>query len=221
YQANYVYGKVNDDVSDVFDLAGASALPQNSLTFAGEYGPANFDVRHRITYNFIYDLPQLNNDGPVMKTLFGGLYLAGTGKFHTGQPFTVNSVFDINFDGNLTDRFDNTLFITVNDSRLNPLSLTCTSQAQCRTMLASFGHDGSLRRNSFRAGNVLYLDLSVSKRFRISESQDVQFRVDVFNFINRANFGVPVRFLEAAGFGAANDTITPARRVQLALKYSF
>jgi hypothetical protein len=45
--------------------------------------------------------------------------------------------------------------------------------------------------------------------------------VDFFNFINRANFGVPVRFLEAPGFGRATETVTPGRRVQFALKYSF
>jgi len=221
YQVDYVYGKVSDDASDVFDLAGASALPQNSLTSAGEYGPANFDVRHRFTYDFVYDLPRLNSANAVMKTVFGGWTLAGTGKFYTGQPFTVNSVFDINFDGNLTDRLDNTRFITENDSRLSPLSLTCTSAVQCRTMLAPFGHDGSIGRNTFRAGNVLALDLSISKRFRIKESQDIQFRMDVFNFINRANFGIPARYLESSGFGSANDTITPARRIQFALKYNF
>ena len=33
--------------------------------------------------------------------------------------------------------------------------------------------------------------------------------------------GVPVRFLEAPGFGRAVDTITPGRRIQFALKYNF
>ena len=59
FQLSYNLSKATDDVSDVFDLAGASALPQNSLTFAGERGPANFDARHRITYNFIYTFPRI------------------------------------------------------------------------------------------------------------------------------------------------------------------
>jgi hypothetical protein len=45
--------------------------------------------------------------------------------------------------------------------------------------------------------------------------------VEIFNFINRANFGVPVRLLEAPGFGAATDTLTPGRRVQFTLKFMF
>ncbi|MEP6913556.1 MAG: TonB-dependent receptor, partial [bacterium] len=54
YQIAYTLSRATDDVSDVFDLAGASALPQNSLTFAGERGPANFDARHRFSYNLVY-----------------------------------------------------------------------------------------------------------------------------------------------------------------------
>jgi hypothetical protein len=46
-------------------------------------------------------------------------------------------------------------------------------------------------------------------------------RVDVFNLFDRANFGIPVRLLEAPAFGQAVSTVTPGRRVQLALKFSF
>jgi len=45
--------------------------------------------------------------------------------------------------------------------------------------------------------------------------------MDIFNFINRANYGIPVRFLEAPGFGQATDTVTPGRRIQFGLKYIF
>lgn len=221
YQFNYVYGEVYDDVSDVFDLAGASALPQNSSTFAGEYAPANFDVRHRFTYNFIYDLPRLRGQSGLIRHLFGDWQIAGTGRFSTGQPFTVNSIFDVNLDGNLTDRLDNTDFITLTGDRRQPLRLTCTSQNQCQSMLAPLGRDGSVPRNNFRAGSIMELDLSFNKRFIINEKQNLQFRVDVFNFTNRANFGVPVRFLEFPSFGQATDTVTPGRRIQFALKYNF
>ena len=57
YQIAYTLSRAIDDVSDIFDVAGASALPQNSLTFSGERGPANFDATHRFSYNVVYDLP--------------------------------------------------------------------------------------------------------------------------------------------------------------------
>ncbi|MCY7376791.1 MAG: carboxypeptidase-like regulatory domain-containing protein [Pyrinomonadaceae bacterium] len=221
YQASYVYGKVEDDVSDVFDLAGAFALPQDSLNLAAEFAPANFDVRHRFTYSFVYDLSGLRSQNNVVRYLLGGWQVAGTGKYNTGQPFTVNTIFDVNFDGNLTDRLDNTRFIRQTDNRRQPLVLTSTRQTDLQSMLADFGDNGTIQRNSFRAGSILELDLSFIKRFNITESQNLQFRADFFNFINRANFGIPVRFLESPGFGQAADTVTPNRRIQLALKYTF
>jgi hypothetical protein len=87
--------------------------------------------------------------------------------------------------------------------------------------LAAVGQDGRIGRNSFRGSNLLDLNLGVIKNFWIKSNQNLALRMDVFNFINRANFGIPVRQLEAPGFGRATDTVTPARRIQFALKYSF
>ena len=218
YDLAYTFSKATDDVSDVFDLAGASALPQNSFNLTAERGPANFDARHRFAYNFNYTFSNFADHGRALRALAGGLQIAGTGQFQSGQPFTVNSIFDVNLDGNLTDRLNNTNGLEVTGNRRQPLRLTTTNTAG---MLARVGQDGSLGRNSFRAGNLLDLNLAIIKKFAVTSSQDVTLRLDVFNFLNRANFGIPVRQLEAPGFGKATDTVTPARRVQVALKYSF
>ncbi|MBA2706065.1 MAG: carboxypeptidase regulatory-like domain-containing protein [Blastocatellia bacterium] len=218
YDLAYTFSKATDDVSDVFDLAGASALPQDSFDLTAERGPANFDARHRFAYNFLYTFSNFAARERLFRALAGGLQIAGLGQFQTGQPFTVNSIFDVNLDGNLTDRLNNTNGIEVTGNRQQPLRLTTTNTAG---MLASVGQDGRIGRNSFRAGNLLDLNLAVIKKFAITSSQGVMLRVDIFNFLNRANFGIPVRLLEAPGFGQATNTVTPGRRILLALKYSF
>jgi hypothetical protein len=136
----------------------------------------------------------------------------------TGQPFTVNSIFDVNLDGNLTDRLDNLNGLVVTGDRQQPLRLTTTDPT---TLLAPIGQDGQIGRNTFRTGNVIELDLSISKDFFSSATRSLILRADIFNFINRANFGVPVRWLGAPGFGQTTETITPGRRLQLTVKYSF
>jgi len=215
YQVSYNLSKASDDVSDVFDLAGASALPQNSLTFAGERGPANFDARHRVTYNLVYTFADYTGG---IRSVLRGLQIASIGRLQSGQPFTVNSILDINLDGNLTDRLNTLDGIVVTGDRSQPLKLTTDNTL---SLLAPFGQDGKISRNTFRAGNLIELDLAVIKTFRIDAERSLIFRTEIFNFINRANFGVPVRFLEAPGFGKATDTVTPARRIQFALKLAF
>jgi hypothetical protein len=215
YQLSYTLSKATDDVSDVFDLAGASALPQNSITFAGERGPANFDARHRITYNFVYSFPDYKNG---LRRVLGGLEIATIGRLQSGQPFTVNSIIDINLDGNLTDRLNTLEGIIITGDRSQPLQLATNNTL---SLLAPFGEDGRIGRNTFRAGNLVELDLAFIKSFRLDEDRSLMFRTEIFNFINRANYGVPIRFLEAPGFGKATDSVTPGRRIQFSLKLSF
>jgi hypothetical protein len=217
FQANYTFSSAIDDVSDVFDLAGAAALPQNSRTFAGERAAAGFDVRHRLNFNFVWELGALSADG-LVKRLLEGWQIAGAGHFRTGQPFTVNSIFDINLDGNMTDRLDTTDGLIVTGDRRQPLQLATDDTF---LLLAPFGQDGRIGRNKFRAGNVLELDLAVSRVFALTAEQQLWLRAEFFNLINRANFGIPVRWLEAPGFGRAVRTLTPGRRIQFALKYNF
>ena len=217
YQAAYTFSRAIDDVSDVFDLAGASSLPQNSFDLGQERGLANFDVRHRFTYNFVLDLPAFNNLGALGHGLFGGWQLASTGQMQTGQPFTVNSLFDVNLDGNLTDRPNTTNGITVTGDRRQPLRLT----VEPTSLLAPIGQNGAVGRNTFRAGGILLLNLAAVKNFPVTEKQTLIFRAEVFNLTNRANFGIPIRFLEADHFGEATDTVTPGRRIQFVLKYQF
>jgi hypothetical protein len=218
FQAAYTFANAEDDVSDVFDLAGASSLPQNSFDLDGEWGAANFDARHRFAYNFIYDFSRFREGGGgLLRSVLDGLQLAGTGQIQSGQPFTVNSIFDVNLDGNLTDRLNTTAGLERTGDRRQPLRLT----ADPTTLLAPIGQDGRVERNAFRAGSFVGLDLSLIKNVRLGEERSVVFRVDAFNFINRANYGIPVRFLEAPGFGQSTNTVAPGRRIQFALKLNF
>ncbi len=218
YQIAYTLSRAVDDVSDVFDLAGASALPQNSFTFAGERAPANFDARHRLSYSFVYDLPALSTRTKAVRLLLGGFQVASLGRFQTAQPFTVNTIWDVNLDGNLTDRLNTTQGLQVTGNSSRPLILVAPDPL---SLTAPIGQDGQIDRNSFRAGNILELDLALVKSFAFTSQQRLTVRAEIFNFIDRANFGIPIRFLGAAGFGRAVDTITPGRRIQLGLKYSF
>jgi hypothetical protein len=218
FQAGYTFGKATDDVSDVFDMAGASALPQDFTNLAAERGPANFDVRHRISYNLIYTLPGFNNSSGFVRTIFGGVEIASTGQFQTGQPFTVNSIFDVNGDGNFTDRLNSLNGLQITGDRRQPLRLTTSNTT---SLLAADFRNGSIGRNTFRAGNIWTTDLAIAKAISFSEGVKLILRTEIFNIFNRANFGIPVRFLEAPAFGQATDTVTPGRRIQFALKLVF
>ena len=68
----------------------------------------------------------------------------------------------MNLDGNLSDRLDNMNGLVETGDRRQPLRLTTNDPT---TLLAAIGQNGRIGRNTFRAGNVLELDLSLSKSF--------------------------------------------------------
>jgi hypothetical protein len=95
----YTWSHAIDEVSDLFDTAGGTALPQNSFDRAAERASAAFDVRHRFVYSVLWDMPFWRDN-----SLLGGWQVASIGTFQTGQPYSVLFCCDLNLDGNLTDR---------------------------------------------------------------------------------------------------------------------
>ncbi len=220
-QFNYTLSHALDDASDVFDLAGSSALPQSSLTRAGEYASSNFDARQRLSYSTSLRLPSLRTSASRWKrNVLGGYEVLGTGQYQTGQPFTVISLYDWNLDGNLTDRLNNTNGLLVTGHRRQPLRLA-DSVTNRNLLLAPVGFEGAIARNTFRGSSYLLLNLALQKSLAFNEKRQLQFRAEAFNFLNRTNFALPVRILEAPSFGSSVSTATPARRIQFALKYVF
>jgi hypothetical protein len=213
----FTYSHAVDDVSDFFDTAGAFALPQNSLQ-RSEKASASFDARVRSVNHFIFDLPSA-------VPFFGSMQLAGIITAQTGQPYTVNSAIDVNHDGNLTDRLNTTAGLIRSGNQQVQLQLEPGTDRA--SLLAPDGFNGVIGRNTFRAPGTFTCDLAVTKPIlifrnpRFGENQKLLLRAEIFNVFNRANFGIPIRILEAPGFGSSVNTNSAPRTIQLALKFLF
>ena len=53
------------------------------------------------------------------------------------------------------------------------------------------GTEGNVGRNVFRAPKFQNHDLAIFKNFRIKEGMKLQFRTEMFNFVNHPNLGLP------------------------------
>ncbi len=92
-QVNYTYGHALDEVSngglEQFVFGGA-LYPQDANNLRGSYGPADYDVRHSINANYIWEVPfqdALRGHGPEL--LRKGWQVSGTVFARTGFPYTV------------------------------------------------------------------------------------------------------------------------------------
>ncbi len=220
--ASYTWSKAIDDVSDVFDVAGAFALPQDDRNLRAERGQANFDVRHRFVTSLVSELPILRRFDTakgLAGAVFGGWRLALISNHQSGQPFTVNSSLDVNLDGNLTDRLNSVSGLVVsNEGRVR---LRLPTGVMTSTLLAPLGENGQVGRNTFWASARHETDVALNKSFRLRREHSLTFRCEVFNVWNRTHFGIPERILEAPAFGQSVDTRRESRQIQFAVKYSF
>ena len=92
-QINYTYGHALDEISNggIGQFAfGSSLFPQNGNDLRGSYGPADYDVRHSLNANYVWEVPfkaALHDRGP--EWLVSGWQVSGTVLARTGFPYTA------------------------------------------------------------------------------------------------------------------------------------
>jgi hypothetical protein len=83
------------------------------------------------------------------------------------------------------------------------------------------GEIGTGGRNAFRGPRYFSVDLSLVKRFRITERHGVLFRAEAYNLFNNSNFAPPNSDFSKGAFGRISSTVGNPRMLQMALRYDF
>jgi hypothetical protein len=114
------------------------------------------------------------------------------------------------------------------NSLVNPGSALNYIKTQCFAVPAA-GHLGNAGRNSLTGPGLVNTDLSFFKNNKLSEKLSLQFRAEIFNLLNRANFAPPIDNnvvfnqdgSRVGNAGVLTATQTPARQVQFGVRVSF
>ena len=242
FDANYTYSKALDQISDAFTTrsVGGNFAAQDSLNPALDYGPADFNIKHRFVVSYSYDLPFFKANRWI-----GGWSVSGIVTAQSGVPFSIfNGGIDTNKNGTLNDRgsyvgpgglshaytgngaagasgyinpalFD-TIYPVQNFDPLNPPAQAFICPATAATNGGRFCEGpsvGQLNRNSLVGPKYVDTDLSVAKRFKINESAGLTFQAGFFNLFNHPNFAIPDNNLADLGgtFGQSTATFAPGQ----------
>ena len=224
---SYTWAKSIDDASNFFSSAGDPNFPQNSYNVSAERGRSNFDVRHRLSVSYSYDLPfgrgkrYLADDGLASK-LLGGWQSFGVVTWQSGRPFTVALLSEIDNSG--TGR--SILGFGANDrpNLVGNPELNSHSPSQWfNTAAFAFpapGTFGNAGRNIVDGPGYQSVNASLVKNTHLTESVNLQFRVEAFNLFNHPNFNLPDNFLGSPTFGQISSARDP-RHLQFGLKLLF
>ncbi|HEU5238572.1 MAG TPA: TonB-dependent receptor, partial [Pyrinomonadaceae bacterium] len=232
-QVSYTFAKSIDDQSSSLgrnEFGNGQARTVDPYNKKLNRGLSDFDVRHNLSLNFVYDLPFGNKANGLRKVLVSGWQLSGILTAQTGIPISPIFTFDQDRDGT-----------TDNEQRPNlapgitriPTHLSQTQLFDPNVfVLPAVGFRGSLGRNVITGPGLFTFDPAVVKKFSLSEdgTRSLQFRMEVFNAFNHANFAIP----EVSNLTIFNDattrnptagqitkTITPGRQIQFALRLVF
>jgi hypothetical protein len=171
------------------------------------YADSDYDVRHNITGNYLYQMP-FHSENRLVDAALGGWIMSGTVYFHTGFPFTLLDSGD--FFGEVAG--NNGTNGAVLAQPITPVQQSCTSpNVPCYTLAQFAGQAnpaltgpcnpcsnpaptgfGDIRRNAFRGPNYFNTDFSLRKNFRVTERMALQLGANAYNVLNHPNFQNPV-----------------------------
>lgn len=255
FDANYTWSKALDQLSDTFTPRGGGSAgvvqPTDSFNPALDYGPADFNIKHRFVVSYSYDLPFYKGN-----RWLGGWSVNGIITAQSGVPFAPFDLTgnDANKDGIPNDRlaFVGTGNPIISDRSpanafFNPADFAAISPGNPFPYdpVAAGGqfigcpasqHGGlfcegpaalQVSRGAFTGPKYVDVDFGVAKRFKIAESAGLTFQASFFNLFNHPNFAIPdANFADLGGtFGQSTATFNPgqggARVTQLALRFDF
>jgi hypothetical protein len=208
--ANYTWSHTLDDISSTFSdsLQGGSGYI-GSLGYTNLYNPrldwgnADYDVRNRFVLSPIWQTPWHNTGKGLLTNVVGGWSLEGIFTARTGTPFSVYDYNNIEV-GYTVPRLTPATSITqykvgsavdLGGNVFNALSIPVPASfaplnsALGISDLGPFPADMT-HRNAFRGPGAWNLDLSMGKKFKVTEKLGLEFRAEAFDIFNHHNFYV-------------------------------
>jgi hypothetical protein len=197
------------------------------LNVRAERGRSNFDVAHRFSLSYVYDLPigrgrAVLGDSGWVSSLLAGWQTMGIITLQTGRPFTVALLPEI--DNSNTGRSN--LGFGANDRPDvvgNPELSDRDPNRWFNTAAFAFsprGTFGDAGRNILEGPGFKNVNASLLKNTRLTEGLNLQLRFEAFNLFNHPNFNLPDNFLGSPTFGQILSAQSP-RHIQLGVKLLF
>jgi hypothetical protein len=230
----YTWSKALDDGDSLNGTTAGNApgLVSNPYDIKADWGPATYDVRNIGVISAVYDLPFgrgqafANSLDGFANGLISGWQVNSIVTLKSGFPFTPQLSYNPSNNGdtrNPVRPFANPNF-TGNAILGNP-SQWFNPNAFLQPP-ANSGFFGNLTRDNLTGPGLATWDFSAIKNTTIHERLSLQFRAEIFNLLNRANFNTPSLIVFtptglSGTAGAITSTSTTARQVQFGLKLLF
>ena len=246
--ANYTFSHSLDNASGLQnnDSYSSSALILNPFRPQDNYAASDFDMRHIINVNSVWQIPVgkgkkwLGDSHGVVNAIIGGWQLSNIFRWNSGIPF--GAPYDANtWSTNWENQSGMTRTTPLNNSGCatrvvpgneNPKFFgNCLDQAFSSFRSSYPGETGE--RNTFRFPSYIVFDMGLGKTWNITEKTSLEFRWETFNLTNTQKFGENLDY-SRSGWGIIPGATAPTsnfsnfvqiqgtpRNMQFGLRLSF
>ena len=239
-QLNYTFSRCKDEVSNggLLQFSAGAILSPLPGELARNYGPCDYDIRHNLNAQYVYQLPIRVRNHRLGYAL-NGWQVSGSVFWHSGIPFSVLSTpYSAEESGIVqgggpqfagivpgVPLYDHHAIPGVTQpgtiqwlnahafvSSVDPGTGDCNGGESLKSC-----QFGNLGRNALRGPNFFWSDFYLTKRFPLGERLRLRLEGQFFNLFNHPNFGLPNMVLAGipgkpstqTGFGALTYTVSP------------
>jgi Carboxypeptidase regulatory-like domain len=226
----YTWGKNrdNNEGDEMFTSGAGNFAPQDYNNLNADWGLAAADVRHRLVVSSVWRLP-IGKDQHFMSGTGGvvGGFLSGWSASYIfiaqgGFPLTVISGTDYSNSSSGNPRPDRVCDGAGARTITNFIDKNCFTTAALEAAFLNgtprFGNSG---RGILEGPRYYNLDFALLKDTAITERFKLQFRAELYNSLNKPQFGDPNTSIQSPAFGIIQSTRADPRDVQFGLKLSF
>jgi len=225
--ASYTWSHTIDDSPGTLDRTPYNQQDHfDYFNWKVERGNSNLDVRNRFVLSSLIELPFGrgkaigNNFNGIEQAVLGGWQLNPIVTLQSGLPFDITDtsnapvtrpdlVGPLQQENKITGWFDTSAFA-------HPPVVSFGASGN------TFLRPGTSPRNPFTGPARKYMDLSISKNFKITERFNTEFRAEFYNLTNSPQFDQPNADLNGGSFGQVTNTLlNTERQIEFALRVSF
>jgi hypothetical protein len=223
--ATYTWARFFTNTNNPGTALGDDAGPYSNFYNRGaDYGSADNDIRHRVSFSAVYELPfgagRQFLSSSMLGKIVGGWSISNITGIQTGAPMTVTT------QTNTTNAFSaGALRPNVIRNPNLPKDQRTVSQwfdtgAYVQPPQFQFGNEGV---GTLRAAGLINLDFSLQREFKFTEHLRLHLRGEFVNALNHTNFGLPGHTLNGAGFGVINSVTVASgpRTIQVGARIAF
>jgi hypothetical protein len=238
FQLSYTLAKSLDtrsfdptfSVVSTANVQSASSTPFDNRDRRLNYARSDFDRRHSLQGYVVSELPFgrgrrfLSDAHPVLNQIVGGWELGSILVWESGRPFTVYS--GINTISNVVQTPANCNDCSATMGNLaveNGRTFWFTAAQRALFSAPAPGEFSNIGRNFLNTPATFVMGLTLGKRFRFTESSNLEIRAEMQNVTNHVNQDNPTATITSGSFARVDDSgvLFPARRIQLSAKFHF